>query len=287
MGLGLTVSAAPAVSETPVREVELGAPFADHAVLQRGMPVPVWGWSKPGTEVTVEFDGQMKRATAVADGKWLLELDALTASAEPRVMKIAENSGASITLKDILVGEVWMASGQSNMQWIAAKSSVQNLITQLKAKGETPPIREFEITSVYAALHPIERATGAWKVNDYGNYSAVALAFALKIQQETGVPVGILNCSFSQTSIESWVPREGFAAGTDDHTKSIHRKILETDPATPNTRPRGTPSINRSKTPSNPTPHWSPPVKPAQPVSTKTPGNLNDNRDPPGCSTAA
>ena len=64
MGLGLTVSAAPAVSETPVREVELGAPFADHAVLQRQMPVPVWGWSKPGTEVTVEFAGQTKRTTA-------------------------------------------------------------------------------------------------------------------------------------------------------------------------------------------------------------------------------
>ena len=100
-------------------------------------------------------------------------------------MTITENSGESRTLKDLLVGEVWMASGQSNMQWIAAKCSVQNLINQLKEKGETPPIREFEVTSVYAALHPIEHATGAWKVNDYGNYSAIAFAFALKTPSGT------------------------------------------------------------------------------------------------------
>ena len=213
--------------------LELGAPFADHAVLQRERPAPVWGWSRPGTSVTVEFAGQKKNATAAGNGKWSVTLDPLPASAEPREMTIVESGGESRTLKDLLVGEVWMASGQSNMQWIASKSSVQHLIASLKAKGETPPIREFEVTSVYAALHPIERATGEWKVNDYGNQSAIAFAFALEIHKATGVPVGILNCSFSQTSIESWVPREGFAEGKDEYTRSIHRKLLQTDPATP------------------------------------------------------
>ena len=216
----------------PAAALELGAPFADHAVLQRELPLPIWGWSKPGTEVSVEFAGQKQSAKAAENGKWTLSLTPLAASAEPRDMTITEKGGDSRTLKDLLVGEVWMASGQSNMQWLASKCAVQNLIDQLKAKGETPPIREFEITSVYAALHPIERATGAWKVNDYSNYSAIAFAFALKIHQETKVPIGILNCSFSQTSIESWVPREGFAAGTDDYTKSVYQKILETDPST-------------------------------------------------------
>lgn len=259
--------------------LELGAPFADHAVLQRGMPVPVWGWSPPGTEVTVEFAGRKASAQAAADGKWSLRLDPLDASAEGRPMTVSEKGGASKTLNDLLVGEVWMASGQSNMQWIASKSSVQNLITRLKEKGQTPPIREFEVTSVYAALHPVERATGSWKVNDYGNCSAVALAFALKVHEETGVPVGILNCSFSQTSIESWVPREGFAAGTDDYTKSVHRKIRETDPATPEHKAawegfyrslEDTLASNASLTAAG---------KPAVPVSTRTPGNMNGNRD--------
>ena len=259
--------------------LELGAPFADHAVLQRQLPVPVWGWSKPGTEVTVEFAGQKQSATAAENGKWTLSLAPLEASAEPRPMTIAEKGGESRTLNDLLVGEVWMASGQSNMQWIASKSSVQNLIDALKAKGETPPIREFEITSVYAALHPVERATGAWKVNDYGNYSAVAFAFALKIHQETKVPVGILNCSFSQTSIESWVPREGFAAGTEDYTKSIHRKLLESDPATPEHHAAWTAFYQSLEDTLKSNAERVAAGKPALPVSTKTPGNLNDNRD--------
>ena len=259
--------------------LELGAPFTDHAVLQRQQPVPVWGWSKPGTEVTVEFSGQKQSAKAADNGKWTVTLSPLEASAEGREMTVSESGGESRTLKDVLVGEVWMASGQSNMQWIASKSSVQNLINQLKEKGETPPIREFEVTSVYAALHPIERATGSWKVNDYGNYSAVALAFALKIQKETGVPVGILNCSFSQTSIESWVPREGFAAGTDDYTRSLHKKILETDPSTPEHRKAWGDFYQSLENTLRENATLVAAGKPAKPVSTVTPGNHRENRD--------
>lgn len=259
--------------------IELGAPFTDHAVLPRGLPVPVWGWSKPGTAVTVEFAGQKQSATAAENGKWTLNLAPLEASAEGRPMTISETGGGTRTLNNLLVGEVWMASGQSNMQWIASKSSVQNLILQLKEKGQSPPIREFEIKSVYAALHPVERATGSWKVNDYGNYSAVALAFALKIHQETGVPVGILNCSFSQTSIESWVPREGFAAGTEDYTKSLHRKILETDPTTTEHRTAWDSFYRSLESTLEENARLTAAGKPALPGSTRTPGNLNDNRD--------
>ena len=87
-----------------VPALELGAPFADHAVLQRQLPVPVWGWSKPGTEVTVEFAGQKQSATAEENGKWTLSLAPLEASAEPRPMTIAEKGGESRTLNDLLVG---------------------------------------------------------------------------------------------------------------------------------------------------------------------------------------
>ncbi len=259
--------------------LELGAPFADNAVLQRELPVPVWGWSKPGTEVTVEFAGQKQSAKAGENGKWMLKLDALTASAEPREMTITEKGGEAKTLKNLLVGEVWMASGQSNMQWLASKSSVLLLVTQLKEKGETPPIREFEITSVYAALHPVERATGAWKVDDYGNYSAVAFAFALKVYQETGVPIGILNCSFSQTSIESWVPREGFAAGTQEYTKSIQQKILETEPTTPEHKKAWDAFYQSLEEQIKANGERVAAGKEALPVSIKTPGNMSDNRD--------
>ena len=168
----------------------------------------------------------------------MLALDPLEASADPRDMTISEKGGESRTLKDILVGEVWMASGQSNMQWLASKSDVgQVLQKQIEARvaagEEKPPvIREAKVTDFFASLQPIEHASGEWHA-DGGNMSAIAYAFAYQLHRELGVPVGILNCSFSQTAIQAWTPREGFAGGTDDYTRAIHRKVLESDPSTP------------------------------------------------------
>jgi sialate O-acetylesterase len=217
----------------PAPAIELGSPFCDNAILQREMDLPVWGWSKPGTSVTVEFAGQKESAKAGADGKWMLKLKPLTAIADPAEMVVSDSEGKKVTIKNILIGEVWMASGQSNMQWLAAKCDVQKIVADLTAKGETPPIREFEVTGAYSALHPLERAEGAWKVNDYGNQSAVAFAFAHKLYGELKVPIGILNCSWSQTSIESWIPRVGYATAEDEYGKGIHSKCLLTDPRTP------------------------------------------------------
>ena len=101
-----------AAGESP--SIELGAPFRNNAVLQREMPVPVWGWSTPGTHIRVQFADQMKTATAGHDGKWMLTLDELEASFEPRPIMVSDNRGNSVTLRNILVGEVWLASGQSN-----------------------------------------------------------------------------------------------------------------------------------------------------------------------------
>lgn len=87
----------------PAPAIELGAPFRDNAILQRGMDVPVWGWSKPGTTVTVEFAGQRETAKTGADGKWMLKLKPLTASAAPAEMVVRE-SGSEVVLKNLLVG---------------------------------------------------------------------------------------------------------------------------------------------------------------------------------------
>ncbi|MCX6876971.1 MAG: hypothetical protein NTW21_24625 [Verrucomicrobia bacterium] len=216
----------------PAPAIELGSPFRDNAVLQREMPLPVWGWSKPGTTVTVEFAGQKESAKAGADGKWMLKLKPLIASADPAEMVVQEAAN-KVVIKNIVVGEVWMASGQSNMQWLAARCDVNQIVADLKAKGESPPIREFQVAGAYSALHPIERATGVWADGDYGNYSAIAFAFAHKLYCELKVPIGILNCSWSQTAIESWIPRVGYATAEDDYGKEIHRKCLLTDPRTP------------------------------------------------------
>jgi sialate O-acetylesterase len=219
------------VEEPPALPIALGAPFRDNAVLQREMNVPVWGWSKPGTKVTVTFAGQSQSATAGEDGKWVLTLAPLKASFTPAEMTIAEEGGKSVTLKNILVGEVWMASGQSNMQWKMGKTAC--VVLQTEPVDGVAPIREFEVTSVTAQLHPIAKAEGSWKNGNYENYSAIAYAFAHKIYGELKVPVGILNCSWSQTQIQAWIPREGYASGKDEYTRKIHQLCLQTDPSTP------------------------------------------------------
>lgn len=85
--------------------------------------MPVWGWSKPGATITVEFAGQKETAKAGTDGKWMLKLKPLTASSEPAEMLVSDSDGHKVAIKNILVGEVWHASGQSNMEWFAGKSN--------------------------------------------------------------------------------------------------------------------------------------------------------------------
>ena len=138
----------------PAPAIELGAPFADNAILQREVDLPVWGWSKPGTSVTVEFSTQKGMATAGADGRWMVKLKPLTANAAPAEMVISDSEGRKVALKNILVGEVWHASGQSNMEWFAGKSMCAGLV-QEPAKGDVP-IRELRTDTVSALFdHPI------------------------------------------------------------------------------------------------------------------------------------
>jgi sialate O-acetylesterase len=281
--LAATIPSATANEATAPPAITLGAPFGDHAILQQGTEVPVWGWSKPGTEVTIEFAGQKSSAKAGEDGKWMAKLAALSASAEGRPMTITEKGGKSMTLNDILVGEVWMASGQSNMQWVASKSSATILLKELKEQaaegGAMPVIREFKVTNRFAHLHPIEHAEGSWS-EDHANFSAVAFAFAHKIHQEIGVPIGILNCSFSETSIQAWTPRHGVMNSDLPYNKSLAAKLLQTDPATPEHQSAWDAFYQNFM---DAVAHNQNVAKAGEgqlvDLPTKTPGNMNGNRD--------
>lgn len=268
-----TKNAAPA--QKPA--VELGAPFSDNAVLQRDMPLPVWGWCTPGTSVTVTFAGQTKTATAGDDGKWMLKLDPLAASFEPRSMTFKTSDGKERTIGNLLVGEVWMASGQSNMQWTAGKSSCVKLV--IEPRDGVAPIREFQVTSVYAQQQPIERATGYWKNGEYKDQSAVALAFANTLYQQLDVPIGILNCSFSQTAIQAWTPAVGFRDGTDDYTKAIYKQVLEGDPRTPEHKAAWDAYYASVEQVIKDNADRVARGEPARPIPSRTPGNMNGNRD--------
>jgi len=269
--------------------IELGAPFCDNMILQREMEVPVWGWSKPGTTVTVEFSprpdsgqaGQKVMAEAGKDGKWMLRLKPLKASADPAEMTITDSDGKTVVLKNVLVGEVWMASGQSNMQWIAGKCDVKLLAEELslETQGKVAPIREFQVTSVTSQLHPIKKASGLWKEGNYSDYSAIAFAFAHTLYKELNVPIGILNCSFSQTSIQAWVPREGFATATDDYSKAIHLKCLQTDPTTQAHKEAWTTFYKSLEDQIAASESAISRGEKAKKISEKVPGNLDGNRD--------
>ena len=275
-------------AEKPKPAIELGAPFADNAILQRQMPVPVWGWSKPGTEITVEFAprpgsgqaGQKKTATAGADGKWMLKLDALEASAEPREMAIADSAGNKITLKNVLVGEVWMASGQSNMQLEAGKSSSSLIIKALAAKGKLPPIREGKVTNVCSSLQPVEHAEGAWSDgSNFSEYSAIAFAFAYELYKELKVPIGIVNCAFSTTTIQAWTPREGLEGSADEYTKGLYEKVLESDPTTPRHKAAWSKYYQELEDTIKENAERIKNGQPAKDIPKTLPGNLRGNRD--------
>ena len=104
------------IASSASAELRLPAIFSDHMILQRGTPAPVWGWSDAGSRVTVRFAGQSHATTAAPDGSWTVSLDALEASAEPREFTVESDNGTdTVRLQDVVVGEVWLMSGQSNM----------------------------------------------------------------------------------------------------------------------------------------------------------------------------
>lgn len=217
------------ISAEPVagapEKLELAVPFTDHMILQRNEPVSVWGFAPPGEKVTVEFAGQKKSAKADRRGDWMLQLDPLEASAEGREFTVTAGSQpeAPITLTDVLVGEVWFSSGQSNMVWIAGKSMVRDLARELARAELEVPIREINIQTV-SALYPQKRATsdGGWKqVNQAEGFSALSLAFAHELYQELGVPIGILLSAHSNTRVEAFTQREAIAATTEPLTLQV------------------------------------------------------------------
>ncbi len=273
----LIISSLNSFAEKTPSSLKLGAPFNHNAVLQRDMPVPIWGWATPNTEITLTFAGQTKTTTTKNNHKWSLNLAPLEASFEPRQLRVTTSNNQTLTLKNILVGEVWLASGQSNMQWIAQKSTSRKLKTD--PVNNIHPIREFSITDYFACLHPIEHASGNWKNGNYGQYSAVAYAFAHKLYHELKVPIGILNCSFSQTSIQAWTPRQGFANHPSPYIQNIHQQILETDPSTPEHKKAWNhfyQSIENTLKENN---QLVADGKTAKPIPNNIPGNLQGNRD--------
>lgn len=186
--------------------VRLPSIFTDHMVLQRDRAVPVWGRAEPGEEVVVEFAGQKKVVKAGEDGRWRVTLDPMPANAEPQVLKAGQ-----VSVQDVLVGEVWLASGQSNMEWEMqmkpdSKADIPNTTH--------PNLRLIEVPKT-TALTPQDDVPAKWarsSPESAASFSAVGYYFGLRLHEELKVPVGVIQSAWGGTRIEPWTDLEGFDA---------------------------------------------------------------------------
>jgi sialate O-acetylesterase len=229
-----TARAADEITVTNSSALQLAAIFGDNMVLQQQQTVPVWGWAAPDANVTVKFAGQTKSAHSGADGKWLVKFGKLKASAEPQSLlvtwswrsQLPNSSGwldsrvFSETFTNILVGEVWLASGQSNMEKPVGLQRGQKPVfnsEQEIAAANYPGIRLFKVEKGTTAGKPLTefKVYRSWQpctpTNlDGSSFSAAAYFFGREIHTNLNVPVGLIESTWGGTKIEPWTPPAGF-----------------------------------------------------------------------------
>ncbi|MCX5662131.1 MAG: hypothetical protein NTW19_20840, partial [Planctomycetota bacterium] len=197
--------AAPVPAVRPVAlptELALPGILSSDMVLQRGMPVPIWGVAAPDEKVTVTFRDQTKTAVADKDGKWSLKLDPL-APGEPATLTVAGKK--RLTLTGVLVGDVWVGSGQSNMQMAVIGAAKGDKVLDALAAKDYPQIR-------------LASATGHWReatAANNGKFSAILFSFGVPLQKELNVPIGLVVGAVGGTPSGRWLTREMFLADPD------------------------------------------------------------------------
>jgi sialate O-acetylesterase len=211
-------------------DVKPAAIFGDHMVLQQGMSVPVWGWADAGEPVTVSMAGQKQSATTGTDRKWMVRLTNLRASGDPVEMTIAGKN--TIRIVDILVGEVWLGSGQSNMDFVVSGdmakypgqaqrfAGVANEAQEIAA-ANCPQIREFRVPLKTSEL-PLEDVAGKWQVctpETVPGFSAIAYFFSRDLQRAIKQPIGFITSAFGASCAQAWVSQE--VLESDTRLKSI------------------------------------------------------------------
>jgi len=215
----LTAFVALSVAASAHAEVRPSTLFGDHMVMESGMPVPVWGTADPGEKVAITFNGQTRTAVADASGKWMVRLASLKPGGPFEMTIAGKNPGETpIVVKDVLVGEVWLGSGQSNMVFNVSKKGhpPYGLMDEEKeiAAADYPQVRMFTVkdTKSYAPQTDVQ---GEWKVCSPAtvpDFSAVGYLFARDLNQALKVPVGVILSAYGASTAEAWVPRAAMAS---------------------------------------------------------------------------
>jgi sialate O-acetylesterase len=192
-------------------DVKLPAVFGDNMILQRGVSAPIWGEAAPGEKVTVQIAGQRKETTAGADGKWSLKLDPL-AVAENATLQV--NGNNEIKINNVAVGEVWIASGQSNMEWSLRNThDLQNAL----ADSNDPQFRLFTVQKA-TSDKPLSDVKGSWQLSSPDTapgFSAVGWYFGRELRKKLNVPVGVIHTSWGGTPAEAWTTLASMQADPD------------------------------------------------------------------------
>ena len=187
-------------------ELSLHPLISDHAVFQRDVVFPVTGKADPGAEVGVRWQGKDFKAKAGADGKWSLQLDSSPANEKGQVLKVTSGTN-SIEVSDILIGEVWLASGQSNMEWKLKQIGAQSA----EAEKANDPLLRLVGISHSPADEPSDSVKATWNQTTKGsalNFSAVAYFFGRDLRRDLKVPVGVIQSAVGGTPAEAWTPLE-------------------------------------------------------------------------------
>jgi len=203
-------------------EFSVASIFSDGMVLQRDEPLPVWGRADSGATVAVEFNGQKKSATAGADGRWQVKLDAMQALNTGGKMVVVCGD-ESKNINDVVVGEVWFCSGQSNMDlplaWLGGKASeerfqpIADYIDREIKTTEDSLFRQFAVKHGHSPLEELDTTKGQWISSTpatNGSFTGPGYFFGKELRKQLKVPVGLIKCAYGGTSIEPWIPKSGF-----------------------------------------------------------------------------
>lgn len=211
-------------------DLRLARVFGDNMVLQQDQRVPVWGWADPGAEVSVALDGvQVETATADASGRWQVEFRPMSASAIPREL-VATSGTNAVRIGNVLVGEVWICGGQSNMGLTLADcfDAAREI-----AAAQHPALRLLAVPSASSLLPAEDIRGGRWKVTSpetAAGFAGTAYFFGRKLHRDLDVPVGLIEFDRGATGIEGWVPLAAYRTAKEPELQRVYREVAGWDP---------------------------------------------------------
>jgi sialate O-acetylesterase len=217
------------ISQLAQAQLRVARLFSNNAVLQRQKPIPVWGWANAGQSITVSIAGQSQSTKADATGAWRVSLPALEAGG-PHNLNITDGT-SNLQISEVLIGEVWLLSGQSNMEWRlrSAKDYAKE-----KKDANYPNIRHFFVEHEVSMSPQTDLPSGSWapaSTETVGEFSAIGFLFARELYQKLNIPIGLVHSSWGGSQIEGWISKEAMLGSTElaSYAKNMPSNWLEAD----------------------------------------------------------